>query len=142
MTETSTTITIKNLRAAADLLERFPDLDQPYIVGRHNGTVELNWFLNGAENARATAAEVVRSIGGTWERGEANYSGPLATWDQERDGLFLFVQVSRDEVCERIVTGTEAVLIPAVEAQPERTETREIVEWRCAPLLADGQVSA
>jgi hypothetical protein len=48
----------------------------------------------------------------------------------------LEMTVSRKAVCERIVTGTETVTIPAV---AERVETREIVEWECAPVLRHAQ---
>ena len=52
------------------------------------------------------------------------------------DGLHVVAYAGRDRVCERVVTGIETVTVPAVEAKPETTEEREIVEWRCAPLLA------
>lgn len=65
------------------------------------------------------------------------------TWGE---ALTITVLASRDEVCERVVTGTETVtkLVPDPEAPPrplvEVTETVEQIEWRCHPLLAeDGQ---
>lgn len=131
-----------NLRAAADLVDAHPDIKQPYITTLSNGGVDLSWYLNGKENARKTAAAVVRAIDGTWERGEADYSGPLATWTQRRGGLNLLVQVSREEVCERIVVSTKTVTIPARPAQPEQVVEQDVVEWRCQPLLADKAVAS
>lgn len=130
-------ITAANLRAAAVLLDQHPDIPQPYIVTSHSGAVRLSWYLSDESDGKALAARVVRSIDGAWGRGEADYSGPLATWNQVREGLNLHVSVARDQVCERVVTGTKVVTIPAVEAQPARTEEREVVEWRCMPLLAE-----
>lgn len=130
-------VTAENLHAAADLIAAHPDLPQPYIASSSSGRISLDWFLNGRENAKANAAAVVRAIDGGWTRGEADYSGPLATWTQERDGLDLNVQVSREEVCERIVTGTKTVTIPAKPAEPERVVEQDVVEWRCEPLLAE-----
>lgn len=126
-----------SLRAAADLLAAQPHLQQPYVTSSSDGTVSINWYLNGRDlDERATAAEVIKSIDGTWARGEG-YDASLATWTQHRGDVELFVQVSREQVCTRRVVGTETVVVPAVEAQPERTEVRELVEWDCRPVLGD-----
>lgn len=127
-----------NLHAAADLIAQHPDIKPPYITtSTSTGRVDLDWYLHHEEDGRTHAAEIVRSIDGRWDRGEADFSGPLATWTQKRDGLTLMVSVSREQVCERVVTGTETVTIPAVAAVPERTEIRETVEWRCESLLRE-----
>jgi hypothetical protein len=129
-------ITAANLRAAADLLERHPDLPTPYVTSSSlGGTVSLAWYLHHGDDQRANAAAIVKAIDGRWDRRGAEYEGPLAEWTQARDGLRLTVTVAREQVCERIVVGTEEVTVPAVEAKPERTEVREVVEWRCEPLL-------
>lgn len=128
--------TAANLRKAADLLAAHPDLEQPYVTSRSTGAISLSWYLHHERGSAEKAAAVVRAIDGTWERGEADYSGPLATWSQVRDGLELDVSVSREQVCERVVVGVEEVTIPAVPAQPERVEEREKVEWKCGPLLS------
>ena len=51
-------------------------------------------------------------------------------------GVPISIYVLREAVCERVVVGTETVELPAQEALPARTETRERVEWVCSPLLA------
>lgn len=135
MTDSTNHIVAANLREVADLLDLHADIKQPYITSSSNGQVSLSWYLNGDADAKAKAAAVVKAIDGGWERGEADYDGPLATWKQERGGLSLLVQVSRDDVCERIVTGTKEVTVPYVAAQPARVEVVDIVEWRCEPLL-------
>ena len=65
------------------------------------------------------------------------------------DGLAVKFVAFREEVCERVVVGTREVTRttkdPELLAQlPDVTvtETEEVVEWRCSPLLAavDGGV--
>lgn len=145
MTETSTTSTQHEaLRTIADLLAQHPDLPGPYITcgAYNNGTghywADVSWqLLNDPldeAGQKVAAQEIVRSLGGQWSKVD---HGDRMVFRQERDALQLDIVVVREAVCDRVVTGTETVTIPAVEAQPERTEVREIVEWRCQPLLAD-----
>ena len=42
---------------------------------------------------------------------------------------------TRDTVCEKVVVGTETVEIADPDA-PKVTVEREIVEWKCSPILA------
>lgn len=127
------------LRQVAELLVEHPDLPRPYVTmfsdARH---AEVHWYLHindrgDLETQKKAAQKIIRDLGGTWDK------------DPRDDGMFLHrehgllkleVAVKREAVCERIVTGTETVTVPAVEAQPERIETREVVEWVCAePIL-------
>ena len=132
------TVTAVNLRAAADLLEAHPELVQPYVTTNSNGTVNLNWYLTvGARDLasqKLEAARIVTALDGEWEKGGSEKD---FNFRQGRGGLSLLVQVDRPAVCERIVTGTEAVTIPAKEAVPEQVIERELVEWRCQPLLLE-----
>ena len=43
--------------------------------------------------------------------------------------------INRSNVCERKVVGTEVVEVPEVFATEAHTETRDIYEWECGPLL-------
>lgn len=123
----------RNLRAAADLLDQHPDLPEVYVAAfGYSGRVEINWQSHTTD--KADAALVVATIDGAWSR--TSLGDELVQWKQHRDGVSLIVTISRELVCERRVVGTETVTIPAVEAQPERTETRDVVEWDCKPLLA------
>jgi hypothetical protein len=131
------------LRAAADLIAQHPDLPPPYIttsshMGEH--TADLAWYLmigggRTLADQKADAARIVSTIDGKWEKLPDTYSDFV--FRQQRGPLKLDVQVTREAVCERIVTGVESVTIPAKAAVPARTEEREIVEWRCEPLLAE-----
>lgn len=129
----------ENLRRAAATLTVHPDLPIPYITTTYGGNVELAWFLpittqDYAEQKRL-ARLILRTLGGKWDKvagSEMNF-----TQGTYGDPIRYIVQVSREAVCQRVVTGTTEVTIPAVEAQPERTETRETVEWICEPVLAE-----
>lgn len=131
------------LRQAADLLDQHPHLPEPYISGRAGGTADLSWYLHGREDhdtQKATAATIVRAIGGTWDKAT---DSPLGfSFEQSVGSLHLFISVDRASVCERVVIGTETRTVPAVEAQPERVETVEKVRWECRPLLADDHTEA
>jgi hypothetical protein len=137
-TATPSTAQVANLRALADLLDSVDLPHLPYITSSVDGTISADWFLMHKEEThegqKAAAVEIVRTIGGHWDKIDT-YSDFV--YRQKRDGVTLDVQVTREAVCERIVTGTRQVTVPAVEATPERVQTVEDVEWRCLPLLAE-----
>lgn len=153
MTTTDTlTSTSVRLRAIADLIDAHPNLPVPYITAHSSGNVAASWYLhiNALEKdlpgQKATAASIVRILGGQWDKREHNDDVFILT--QVRDGIMLQVQVNRAAVCERVVTGTHEVTVPAtparpaMEAKPERTEQVEDVTWVCSSLLADEPVAS
>lgn len=105
------------------------------------------WLIFGGGDAdlaiqKSTAAQVVKDIGGHWEK-QKTQGGDLFDFTKDYGGgVTASVVVDRPAVCERVVTGTETVTVPAKPAQPEQVVEREVVEWRCEPLLADEAVSA
>lgn len=138
---------IDTLRAAADLLAAHPDLPRPPYLSCYDHTphaADLSWNFHINDNAedeadqKAKAVLVIKILGGKWDK-EFDWPEGIdrADFTQVRDGLNLRITVQRSAVCERVVTGTETVTIPAVEARPERTEEREVVEWRCEPVMAE-----
>ena len=103
-----------------------------------------DWYLDSADSSkrRARLAYLAQRLG----KAEKQYSGDFF-WLRHDFGPHVRIEAAseRDVVCERVVTGTR--LVPAQEAYtmpalPEHEE--EIVEWKCAPILADEpeQVSA
>lgn len=135
-------------RALADLLEVNPQLaeDMRYGAGDLFAMPEFNGAVT---NQRERLAEWMRA---------AKSHGAKVTKDASTDNFkavltFGAVRVkvlaNREAVCERVVTGTETVTKtvkdPALLAEVpevEVTETVEIVEWQCKPLLAAEQVPA
>lgn len=151
MNDSTTTRTAADtLRAVADLIEAHPDLPVPYTSHFNHcpETAELKWYLHLAHNDPATGGDKARTIitalGGTWAK-DLDSTDDTARFTQTREGLDLSIVVRREQVCTRRVVGTETVTIPAqpaAEAVPERTETRDVVEWDCGSLLAGQQEQA
>lgn len=147
MNDTSRVSITAALREAADLLDQHPEIRQPYLTTSVSGRAHLAWFLpieiRTDDEQRDAARDLLSALRGHWKK--APGSGDAFNFVQSRGLLDLTVQVDRPAVCERVVVGTETVTVPAVEAveaRPERTETREIVEWRCQPLLAGAEAVA
>lgn len=121
-----------SLRAAAEIFDAHPALAKPTSISCGYDYVEIVWHVWTADAMQT----IRRTIGGTWEKSTL-VDGAYYIVEQERPGVLFRVQAHREAVCERVVTGFETVTVPAVEAQPERVEQRDVVEWRCAPLLAE-----
>ena len=132
-------------RAVAALYDAHPDLPPAYVtVYSHTPhAADVNWYLTIGKHKdgdqRAIARSIVSTIGGTWDK---DLDGEQARFTQARDGLKFTVLVAREQVCTRRVVGTETVTMPAVEAVPERTVERDVVEWDCGSLLAETEVPA
>lgn len=111
---------IAGLRAIADFLEGRPDVPLPYDadLGRHY-------------TDRAEFIAAVRAIGG-----EKRYSSDFMEVARSFGPHEVRFQCLRETVCERVVVGTEKVMVPDPDA-PKVEKEREVVEWRCAPLLAE-----
>lgn len=130
-------------RRVADLLEAHPDLAYPYVSASEG---LIRWTLYSFEcpdGVPAMVAAIRRAVGGKWDKREA--AGITGTPEMvfEREGYQIITR--REAVCVRRVVGTETVTIPArpaLDAQPERTEEREIVEWDCEPILSGLGVTA
>jgi len=153
MTDPKRTAYTQSLRVLADLQDAHPDLPLPYATAYGSGKVEVYWFLhiNDLEEdlpgQKTTAAQIVSTIGGKWDKREGLFDNTRYEFTQSRDGLFLEVVVNRAAVCERVVIGTHEVTvsaipkIPARRATPERVETVEDVQWVCSSLLAKSVAS-
>ena len=135
--------TADRLRLLADLIDAHPDLPQPYISAYSSGTIDASWYLHtrGLKLAvqKATAAKVVSTLGGPWDKRERDTD---FIFTQRRDEVTLEVVVVREAVCKRVVVGAHVVTVPAtparpaIDALPETTETVEDVKWVCSSLLA------
>lgn len=128
-------------RAVADFLDAHPGIPVPYtaVYDHQPDVADLSWYMHingkGDETVQREAAQaIVRGVGGKWDK---EFSDNEARFAQRRDGLNMLVVVVREAVCERRVVGSETVVVPAIEAEPERTVVREIVEWDCSPVLTE-----
>lgn len=122
------------LRGLADWLDANPQIALPWSGN------EYNPFQVGVWVSKEELAAIIKALPGKVEK---DYSADNVVRVNAKFGdLHVSAYAGRSEVCERVVTGTETVTVPAVEARPERTEEREVVEWRCHPILGDEAVSA
>lgn len=119
-------------RHVASLVEDHDDLPVPFVTS--SGLIWwtlYSWDCPGG--VPATVAFIRRTIGGKWDKREVNnYGSAEMVFSHGR----YEIKVQREAVCTRRVVGTETVTKPAV-SLPERTETVEIVEWDCSPVLAE-----
>jgi hypothetical protein len=135
---------IQGLREIADWLEQHPDVKLPWL-----GDDELDIYVYG--DIPAEMAAIARAMG-VAEKGSRSYrsSGEERfTLTRQFGALRVVASCPREEVCERVVTGTEEVTEevpdPAyVAAAPTVTVTKvvEQVEWVCRPLLAEDREPA
>lgn len=133
---------IRALRQLADLLEANPHLTNPFNCG------PVHHYLGyQSEDKKADLRN--------WARATSHLRPTKAYTDYAElnidfgGGLVVKVYADREQVCERVVTGTREVTKTvkdpdALAAVPEVevTVTEEDVEWICKPLLADESVSA
>ena len=114
---------VKRLREMADFLEAHPQPDD-------YADMSINFFCR-------TKEELAIRTAGAGERSK-HFSQDFA-YLRKNFGTSFHIDwnVRREAVCEKVVVGTETVELPAVEARPAQTVTREKTEWRCnEPMLS------
>lgn len=136
---------VEGLRALAQWVEDHPEIEVPYEA---SSSVAMNTFTIGAQSWNSETeteqdvaevfAAMVKALGGSRTKdADDRY---MRVTRQFGPGVALEVWATRDSVCEAVVLRTETVIEdeivePAVTRRVEKQ--RDIVEWRCAPLLAD-----
>lgn len=145
MTDDARQAYIEGLHQIADFLTEHPEVPLPQISSSVSGSYlpTLAVFTQaqpqGEErDQRTMLADIARAMGNA----QKSTSHEFAVWRQFA-GVVLAAYARRDEVCERVVTGTREVTreVPdpaALAAVPKVTvtETVEDVEYVCGPLLA------
>jgi hypothetical protein len=128
---------IKGMRALMDILEANPDLPLPY----QGATTAMTFHYLGGEDARRDLASAARLIPCSWTKHAKEYDDGPAYLDLagKLHGVKIELTAYRDDVCERVVVGTEEreveeVVQPAVTAKV--TKRVEKVEWRCGPIMS------
>ena len=135
-TDTERAEYVAGLRDLATILEQHPELPLPY----HGRGSELLWIATYDEDHKELARTFARLIPGQ-VRKEARGTdfdlvGSVA-------GLKVQMILDRDQVCQRVVTGTTETTreVPDADALAKVptttvTETVEQVEWQCGSLLS------
>lgn len=152
MTTTETSVDVAERRAAltagmreaADWLDAHPELPLPYLGTGMRIPIHISEWdadnLRGYDEPLAERfAAAVRALGG--ERSKKADSEYMEVSRSFGPGLHIDVWTMREEVCEAVVVGTEQVEVDRVitPAVIEKVvEERDVIEWRCAPLLGTG----
>jgi hypothetical protein len=130
---------IAGLRAVADLIEATPDLPLPSSELLFSWNV---WPSMGVDDIPAEVARLRRLLPGTFTKNDPGsaYGAAYYQLDGQIGAAKLEITTNREEVCERVVTGTREVVktVPAPGTPTvEVVETVEDFEWVCKPLLAE-----
>ena len=134
---------IDGLHQIADFLAEHPEVPLPamgdYASGEYAPTLTIYTQLSRGDtrDQRTKLADIARAMG----RAEKSTRHEFAIW-RRFAGVVLAAYADRDEVCDRVVTGTREVTeeVPdpdALAAVPKVSVTKvvEDVEWVCTPLL-------
>lgn len=133
---------IEGLRALADLFEANPELAEDFRYG--DAFSKIHNPVSHSEDPRASMAAWARAGKAAGVPVAKEYDGQWGSVTVTLTGAVkIFTYAKREQVCTRVVTGTETVTVkvpdPSVEIPMVEVEhTREIVEWKCEPLLAEG----
>lgn len=115
------------LRALADLIEAKPEL-----AGSQYVDIRLDLWIDDADEL----ARLTRQVGGA--RSKVDLGSLLTVRRDFGAGVFLDLNAERDQVCEAVVVGTETVEVPdPAVVVPTITVERDIVEWKCSPILTN-----
>lgn len=134
------------LRALADLLDANPGLTDDVAFTNYRMLACVSW----AQQPKARMAEWIRAAKAAGLSVSKLYDNEYGNVDIDLGGgLAVQVYAKREQVCERVVTGTREVTeeVPdpdALAAVPKVTVTKTVedIEWKCSPLLAAEPVSA
>lgn len=114
-------------RSLADLIEAKPEL-----AGSQYNEFRLDVWVDGVDEL----ARLTRQVGGA--RAKVDLGSLLIVRRDFGAGVLLDLNAHRAEVCEAVVVGTETVEIPDPDVVvPMVTVERDVVEWKCSPILVN-----
>lgn len=123
---------VAGLRALADWYEANPDMPLP------NPNAQVFNVSDIADDQKKAAQLIMKAAAPC----KKIYADKLFHITKEFGPVELEFIFLREKVCERVVIAKEEVPERLIPAQPERVEpayVREIVEWRCEPILPSRQ---
>lgn len=132
---------VAGLRALADMIEANPEIARMFDLSSALSRILVSVGHGALGSAQDELLMFLRAGGAAAKK---NYdSDEWMAVDVDFGAVTVHAYTARANVCERIVTGIETVTktVPdpaALAAVPtiEVTETVEISEWQCTPLLA------
>jgi hypothetical protein len=115
------------------MTEKMPDDKNAPYVGFYTTASGIYFTVYGGYQ-RDTMRTLRRGLGGKWNK--RGY-GDTFTLTQYIGPLYVTISGDREQVCQKVVIGTETREVPEVPYQPAKTEVVEQVEWVCGNLLDD-----
>lgn len=132
------TITHTRLVAIDEFLTSLPDdMPRPYIDGFLDSVTFSFWYT---DDIAIKVRDAARAIGGRWHKNDPSKSSSdaayyILTHDVKLAGdVQVRIQCDRDEVCEKVETGTKTVVVPAKAAVEEHVEEQPVYSFICKPL--------
>lgn len=129
---------LDEVRLILDLLEARPELPLPQDFG-DSGWNALSWY----PDSPVQAAQLVKALGGRWEKNDPNESEFDATYLKMKaklgQELHVDLLVSREGVCEKVVVGTERKKVTKV-VQAQVTEEVyadvDVIKFECKSIMS------
>jgi hypothetical protein len=118
---------VDGLRQLATFIEEHPDFTLPTCASVVVLVTEMP-----PEQARAEMARLARQLGNA----EKNTYGDWFEVARKFGPHSLDINAYRQQICERVVVGTETVEVADPNA-PKVTITRDKVEWKCPPSILE-----
>lgn len=123
------------LRQLADFVESNPTIDLPISGKSQYDYMPIHVSSNRWEghdliniDPKKELTRIRRAIGGKWDK---DYSGASFELKGKLGDTFVKIWASRENVCEKVVVGTEIKEVPDYANIPKVTREVEIVEWKC-----------
>ena len=122
MTEEKTKWLVDGLRGAADWFEQHPEYAPTY------SDHVFNEFVNGKEDLVAA----LPAFGKAEKVPDGLYFSLRKRFSRN---VMFDLNAPREQVCSAVVVGKETVTEKVATGYEEQTVERDIIEWRCDPLL-------
>lgn len=119
------------LRQLADMIEANPGIKAHYLTSSINV-----WYAFDREKMQ----EIIRAGLAAGAQVKKEYFESTATVELQFGSIKAAALTAREQLCERVVTGTKTVQVPDPEHIPASVplveQVVDVVEWKCSPLLA------
>lgn len=127
---------VDQMRAVAAMLAEHPPPVVPNVSVRMYGPPKIHFYCG---DDRAEFDACVRWAKEHFGAGKKDAASDLFKVSFSTSGGWLVeVFASREQVCERVLVGTETAEVPDPDA-PTITVERPVFEWRCGSILSDAE---
>ena len=118
---------ISTLRKIADIAEKNPDIQVPYL-----GSIIIS------ARSKQELIDLAKTYGGKWDKHYTDHEFNLT--QQLAKSICLYMYIEKEKICKKIVTGKKIVpkfVIPATEERVIPEHEEDIVEWYCPDSIME-----